>query len=167
MTDILERVSNALASEPAKPKTEPNVRWSLPGFGPMTRISTSFGEVHAQALRERDLIRTQSGQLKEIKFIDRVKLDAAFLQRVKEAHAVLIRAGALGNGLPKADVVVSPSQRIAVGRHAHDQTFVRASELLGRPGVVRKPEEIMTYTMFHCGEPVVARVEGLFAQITP
>ena len=36
------------------------LKWSLPGFGPMTRISTSFGEMHAQTLRERDVIRTDS-----------------------------------------------------------------------------------------------------------
>ena len=175
--DILERVEHALAKDAAHQKPpapeavddmplDRAVRWTLPGFGPMTRISTSFGEVHAQALRERDMIRTQSGQLKEVKFIDRVKLDAGFMKRVTEAHAVLIRAGALGDGLPKADVVVSPSQRVGTGRHG-DIRFLKASELLGRPGVVRKPEEMMTYTMFHCGEPVVARCEGLWMHIAP
>ncbi|MDU8943083.1 Hint domain-containing protein [Ovoidimarina sediminis] len=175
--DILERVENALANEPAlqKPRTttrvntrtpERQVRWNLPGFGPMTRISTSFGEVHAQALRKRDMIRTQSGQLKEIKFVDRVKLDAGFMKNVTDAQAILIRAGSLGDGLPKADVIVSPSQRVGMGRHG-DVRFLKASELLGRPGVVRKPEEIMTYTMFHCGEPVVARCEGLWMHIAP
>lgn len=175
--DILERVENALAKDPAQTRTpkrdgaggipdDRQVRWNLPGFGPMTRISTSFGEVHAQALRERDMIRTQSGQLKEIKFVDRVKLDSGFMKHVTESHAVLIRAGALGDGLPRADVVISPSQRVGVGRHG-DIRFLKASELLGRPGILRKPEEIMTYTMFHCGEPVVARCEGLWMHIAP
>ena len=175
--DILERVENALANDPALQKAqkkaevaqavpERQIRWNLPGFGPMTRISTSFGEVHAQALRERDMIRTQTGALKEIKFIDRMKLDTELMKKVTEAQAILIRSGALGDGLPKADVVVSPSQRVGIGRHG-DIRFLKASELLGRPGVVRKPEEIMTYTMFHCGEPVVARCEGLWMHIAP
>ena len=172
--DILERVENALANDPALQKNRtapakaarPPVRFTLPGFGPMTRISTSFGEVHAQALRERDMIRTQSGQLKEIQFVDRVKLDAGFMQQVTDAHSVLIRAGAFGDGLPKADVVLSPGQRVGFGRHG-DIRFLKASELVGRPGIVRKPEEIMTYTMFHCGEPVVARCEGLAVHIAP
>ncbi|MEM6824102.1 MAG: Hint domain-containing protein [Pseudomonadota bacterium] len=147
-------------------KSKP-VIWNLPGFGPMTRISTSFGEVPAQALRERDIIRTGQGNLKPISWIDRMQLDAGFLENVPDAHAVLIRAGALGKGLPKADVVVSPEQLVGTGRHLHDVSFVKAKELLGRPGVLRKPEEIMTYTLFHCGESVVARVEGLWARITP
>lgn len=141
--------------------------WNLPGFGPMTRVSTSFGEVHAQALRERDLIRTDQGTLKPIVWVDRMRLDSTFLGQVPDAHAVLIRAGALGSGLPKADVIVSPEQRVGLGRHAHDLRFVKAKELLGRPGVLRKPEDMLTYTMFHCGESVCVRMEGLWAKVDP
>lgn len=149
----------------AKATTE--VSWTLPGFGPMTRISTSFGDVHAQALRERDVIRTPMGLLKPIKWVDRMRLDSAFLKHVPDAQAVMIRAGSLGGGLPKADIVVSPEQSLGLGRHAHDVKFVKAKTLLGRPGVVRKPEELLTYTLFHCGEEVVVRVEGVWAKVTP
>jgi len=133
----------------------------------MTRISTSFGEVHAQALRERDMIRTQEGVLKPIAWVDRMRLDSTFLGEVPDAHAVMIRAGALGGGLPKADVVVSPEQLVGLGRHVHDLKFVKAKELLGRPGVLRKPEDMMTYTLFHCAESVCVRMEGLWARVDP
>ena len=151
----------------ARSEVRKPIVWNLPGFGPMTRISTSFGEVHAQALRERDMIRTQEGVLKPIAWVDRMRLDSTFLGEVPDAHAVMIRAGALGGGLPKADVVVSPEQLVGLGRHVHDLKFVKAKELLGRPGVLRKPEDMMTYTLFHCAESVCVRMEGLWARVDP
>jgi len=150
-----------------RPKRSAAIQWNLPGFGPMTRVSTSFGEVHAQALRERDMIRTHQGNLKPIEWVDRMRLDEPFLAQVPDAHAIMIRSGALGNGLPKADVVISPEQYVGLGRHAHDMKFVKAKDLLGRPGVLRKPEEILTYTLFHCGERVCVRIEGIWARVDP
>ncbi|MEM0948523.1 MAG: Hint domain-containing protein [Pseudomonadota bacterium] len=140
-------------------------QWEAPGFGPLTRIATSFGEVHAQALRERDMVRAQSGRLHEITEIDRLKLDAAFLEMVPEANPVVIRAGALGGGLPKADVVVSAGQIIGTGRHAAETRFCRAGDLVGRPGIIRRPEEIMTYTNLMCSGPLIVRVEGIWAKL--
>lgn len=155
-------------SQPRRRRSEPGSSvWTLPGFGPMTRISASFGDIPAQALRERDTIRTQQGTIKSVAWIDRVRLDSAFLELLPDAQPILIRSGALGNGLPKADVVLSPEQPISLGRHAHDLSFVKARDLCGRPGVLRKPEDMMTYTRFHCGESVCVRVEGLWAMVDP
>jgi len=177
-TDILSRVADAMDGgapikarrtrpEPEAPTAESSAKWTLQGFGPMTRIATSFGDVHAQALRERDMIRTHHGNLKAIKWVDRVMLDRAFLAKVSDATAILIRANALGKGLPKADVVVSPQQEVGIGSHGANIKYQRAYTLLGRPGVIHKPEEIMTYTMFHCGEPVCVKMEGLWARVSP
>ncbi|MEM9975009.1 MAG: Hint domain-containing protein [Pseudomonadota bacterium] len=185
-TDILSRVSEAIETG-AQPQPEPRrhtrpqtrplspgapaaaapAQWTLPGFGPMTRISTSFGEVHAQALRMRDLVRTQNGNLKPIQHLDRVMLDQDFTAQVADATAIVIRAGALGAGLPKQDVVVSPRQEVGIGHHGAGIKWQPAAQLLGRPGVLRRPEEILTYTMFHCGEPVVVKMEGLWARVIP
>ncbi len=142
-----------------------DVAWTLPGLGPMTRVTTSFGEVHAQALRERDMVRSMNGHLSEIVEIDRLRLDAAFLAQVPDAYPVMIRAGALGAGLPKADILVSPGQNIGFGRNASDAHVVRAGDLVGRPGIVRRPEEMMTYTNFRCSQPVVVEIEGVWAEV--
>ncbi len=176
-TEILNRVADAMGDEPpiqarrsrpvAPEETAAPSKWTLAGFGPMTRISTSFGDVHAQALRVRDMIRTQHGNLKPIQWVDRVMLDRAFTKNVGDATAIMIRAGALGNGLPKHDVVVSPQQEIGIGSHGANVKYQRAATLLGRPGIIHKPEEIMTYTMFHCGEPVCVKMEGIWARVTP
>jgi len=168
MDDIIHRIDERLrAPETPQPRKPVQLAWSIPGFGPMTRIGTSFGEVHAQALRKRDLVRTQSGQNAEIQYIDRIKIDQDFMERTPDSYPILIRAGALGSGLPKNDILLSPAQQIGLGRHAFDVRFVRASEMLGRPGVIRKPEEMMTYTVFHCGGPVCVRTEGIWAKLDP
>lgn len=141
--------------------------WSLPGFGPMLRVVTSFGPVPAQALRQRDLVRTRSGEFRKVEWVDRMVLDEGFLKSVPSALPVLIRAGALGAGLPANDIVVSPEQMLCIAGPGVPPRHVVARELLNRPGVMRKPEQIFTYTRFHCGEPVEVQAEGLWLAANP
>ena len=162
----------ASAEEAVRPGVQASKRvgetaWTLPGFGPMTRITTSFGEVHAQVLRERDMVRSQTGDYCEILAVDRFKLDASFLRAAPDAHPVLIRASALGGGRPKTDIVVSPAQSVGHGINARDARFDRAGDLVGRPGILRRPEEMMIYTRFTCGKPVTVHVEGIWARVDP
>jgi hypothetical protein len=128
----------------------------------MVRIVTSFGPVPAQALRQRDLVRTRSGEFRKIEWVDRMVLDEGFLKSVHSALPVLIRAGSLGPGLPTNDIVVSPEQELCIAAPGMPPRHVVARELLSRPGVMRKPEQIFTYTRFHCGEPVEVQAEGLW-----
>ncbi|MCU0907005.1 MAG: Hint domain-containing protein [Rhodobacteraceae bacterium] len=141
--------------------------WSMPGFGPMVRVVTSFGPVPAQALRQRDLVRTRSGEFRRIEWMDRMVLDEGFLKSVPSALPVLVRAGALGSGLPANDIVVSPEQVLCIAGPGVAPRHVVARELLTRPGVMRKPEQIFTYTRFHCGEPVEVQAEGLWLTANP
>lgn len=141
------------------------VSWSIPGFGPMTRISTSFGEVPAQALRERDALRTHTGGFVRISKIRRYTLESDVLAASEDILPVIIRAGALGAGLPKQDIAVSAEQEIAVGGGMHGSKLVKARDLLSRPGVYRGAETIYTYTRIRCEEPVLVRSEGLWLRV--
>lgn len=157
------------ASGPRDPKRpgSADLVWSLPGFGPMTRITTSFGEVHAQALREGDLVRTKTGDFKPIVWLDRILLDEAFLARHPDAMPVLIRAGSLGRGLPRQDVTLSPRQPVSgVANHLSSATRT-AADLLNHPGVFRKAETAVTYTLFHCGAPQMVMAEKLWISTAP
>ncbi len=149
-----------------KPARAP-MRWSLPGFGPMTRITTSFGEVHAQALRTRDLVRSRSGEFKPIVWLDRIVLDDAFLRLHPDALPILVKAGALGRGLPKGDVTLSPRQPVPAAENHLPSSVRTAADLLNRPGVFRKPETTLTYTLFHCGEPQTVLTEKLWVHVAP
>lgn len=142
--------------------------WTLPGFGPLTRITTSLGDVPAQALRERDLVRTRSGDFKPIVWLDRIVLDEEFLSLHPDALPVHIKPNALGRGVPSHDVFLAPRQPIApranklMGRYEDG-----ALNLIGRPGVFRKAEAMYTYTLFHLGEPAVVQVSKMFVDIEP
>lgn len=143
------------------------LQWSLPGFAPMTRITTSFGDVHAQALRERDLVRTRSGEFKPIRWVDRIVLDEGFLSRHPDAQPVLIRANSLGRGLPRADIMLSPRQPIAPLYNQLPGSAKTAADLLSRPGVYRKTENVVTYTLFHLGAPDYVMTERFWVHVSP
>ncbi|MDF0599510.1 Hint domain-containing protein [Psychromarinibacter sp. C21-152] len=148
----------------APPVAAVPVRWTLPGFAAMTRLSCSFAEVHAGALRARDLVRTRHGEFVPILWVKRFQLDDDFLARRPDAQPIRIRPHALGPGLPDADILLSPGQRLAPvpGRFAQP---VRAGDLLDLPGVFRQPETSVCYTLFRLGAPAEIRAAGLYFQV--
>lgn len=139
----------------------------LRGFGPMTRISTSFGDVPAQALRERDMVRTRAGQFLPIKWIDRIVLDEGFLKFHPRALPIVFRAGSLGQNLPKRDVMLAPFQRITPQQMILGTAPDTAQAALNRSNVFRQTEHMITYTLFHVGKPVSVLCEGLWVETAP
>ena len=125
----IERVLSRLKSEPdprqpcearspARPSATsvavaPDRRWPLPGLAPMTRVRTSFGDVHAVALRKGDLVRVRSGEFRPIVWLNRVLLDEDFLATMPDSNPIRLRAGSLGAQLPAVDVMMSPRQIVA------------------------------------------------------
>lgn len=146
----------------SKPRT-----WSLPGFGPLTRITTSLGDVPAQALREGDLVRTRDGGFKRIEWLDRITLDEEFISLHPDALPVMIRPGALARGVPGHEVYLAPNQPIAPGANRLNAGKAIARDLLGRPGVFRKAEAMYVYTLFHVGEPAVVQTSKMFVDVNP
>jgi hypothetical protein len=159
---LSEAQRSSLKRAPSKPA---DVVANLKGFGPLTRISTSFGEMHAQALRERDMVRTRNGGFVKIERVDRVVLDEGFLRYHPEALPIRIRAGAFGRNLPSHDVVLAPFQAISASQPITGARVSRAMDALGRPSVMRVPETIITYTIIKCERPVSVLSEGLWIDL--
>lgn len=170
---ILESVSRQVKEHdgPVKPmRRVPGVEartWTLPGFGPLSRITTSLGETPAQALRKGDLVRTKSGQFKPIVWLDRILLDEEFISLHPDALPVVVRKDALGRGVPSADVHLAPEQPLDAAAHRLETRHDTARALLGRPGVLRKAEAMYTYTLFHLGAPEVIRASKMYVRIDP
>jgi hypothetical protein len=171
----IEGILKEVGSPPAASRTAarpmrrvPGVQardWTLPGFGPLTRVTTAMGEVPAQALRERDLVRTCRGDFKPIQWIDRISLDEEFISLHPDALPVHIRANALGRGVPNQDVYLAPRQRIDARATKLAGAHEVALDLVGRHGVFRKAEAMYTYTLFHLGTPEVIQASRMFLHV--
>ncbi len=86
----------------------------IPCFTPGTLIETTRGAVPVEDLAPGDLILTQDDGPQPLRWVSRTPIDAARLARTPSFRPILIRAGALGPGVPARDMRVSQQHRILV-----------------------------------------------------
>lgn len=86
----------------------------IPCFTPGTLIATPKGEVDVATLSVGDKVITRDNGLQTIRWVGEKALSAAELMLRKELCPVMIRQGALGNGLPERDMMVSPNHRMLI-----------------------------------------------------
>ena len=125
----------------------------------MTRVRTSFGDVHSIALRKGDEVLTRSGDYLPILWINRIKLDEHILATKPDSNPVVIGAGTLGG---HGELLVSPRQIVVGNAQANPTEAREAAMLVSLPGVRRLRETGLTYTMFHVGESAEIYCEGLY-----
>ena len=174
MMRVLSRIRDGAATPKVKPSVAPEVtqeysadRWPLPGLAPMTRVRTSFGDVHAVALRKGDLVQTRSGEFKPIVWLNRVLLDAQFLDEKEDSNPIRIQAGSVGTATPAADVMVSPRQVVCAGGKPGAALRAEAGDLIERAGVKRQRETGLSYTMFHLGDSEEVFCDGIYLLFEP
>lgn len=168
----LDRLSLRISRERDKPAQRAVRRSStainlhnITGFGPMARITTSFGEVYAQALREGDMVRTTKGQFARILRVDRIRLDAGFVARHPGVQPIKLRKNSIAPGLPAADILVAPYQPLRPGPARTTTPMASAITLLDRPFVERATESQIIYTNISVGQAATIYCEGLAADI--
>lgn len=81
-------------------------------FTPGTRIQTPLGLRLIEDLRPGDLVQTKDNGAQEIQWTGSRRMTGARLFAMPEMRPVRIRAGALGNGRPHEELLVSPGHRI-------------------------------------------------------
>ncbi|HFQ15689.1 MAG TPA: type I secretion protein, partial [Rhodobacteraceae bacterium] len=91
----------------------------IPCFTPGTMIATPRGERLVEELREGDKVITRDNGIQEIRWVGEKKMGWKDFALAEHLKPVLIEAGALGNGLPERDILVSPNHRVLV---ANDRT---------------------------------------------
>jgi hypothetical protein len=142
------------------------INWTIPGFGPKVRIGTMFGDLPIEALRLRDDIRTNTGRVVRVQWIDKIQLDEDFIYRCPGALPTVIAANAFGMGRPMQEMVVSPRQEVCPEPHVATR-FMAGADLRARFNAQRGLPGPLTYYRFHCGEPVVIKAEGVWVRIEP
>ena len=125
----------------------------IPCFTPGTTIATPRGERLVEELKEGDRIITRDNGIQEIRWVGHKEMTGKALVGAPHLKPVLIKAGALGNGLPERDMLVSPNHRMLVASDRtqlyfeESEVLAAAKHLVGTPGI--HEVEVMHTTYIH------------------
>lgn len=118
-----------------------NISLTLTCFTPGTMIACPDGARPVEDLSSGDLVLTAEGDAKPIRWIGRTSLDAIDLAAAPSLLPICISKGALGEGMPDRDLVVSPQHRVLVSSKIAQRIFdskdvlIPAKKLVGYPGI--------------------------------
>lgn len=141
-----------------------------PCFTPGTLIATPDGERRVEELQVGDRVITRDNGIQSIRWLGQQSLDAEALKRAEHLQPILIREGALGNGLPERDMMVSPNHRVLV---ANDKTalyfedrevLVAAKHLVGLEGIDAVETSTVTYIHFMFDQHEVVLSDGAWTE---
>ncbi len=147
-----------------------NIENIVPCFTPGSRIATAHGVRPIDLLRPGDRVLTRDNGAQAIRWAGRRHLARADLLRQPELRPVLIRCGALGDGLPERDMIVSPNHRILATGAAVELYFgeteilVAAKHLCGWPGICRIDPPEITYLHILFERHEVLRSDGAWSE---
>ncbi len=142
----------------------------IPCFTPGTLIATPEGERRVEDLKVGDRVITRDNGIQEIRWYGQRQMSRAELKANAKLQPVLIREGALGNGLPERDMLVSPNHRVLV---ANDKTalyfedrevLVAAKHLVGLEGIDAVQTGEVTYIHFMFDQHEVVLSDGAWTE---
>ena len=142
-----------------------------PCFTPGALVATPRGPVPVEDLRPGDRVMTRDNGACEIAWAGRSPVSQADLAAKPRLRPVRIRAGALGNGLPERDMMLSPNHQVLMsGRRAQlyfaeHEVLLAAKHLVGRPGITRVlPESGVDYVHFMFERHEVVLADGVWSE---
>ncbi|OIQ75102.1 hypothetical protein GALL_432310 [mine drainage metagenome] len=118
-----------------------NIECVVPCFTPGTLIATPKGERPVEDLKAGDRIITRDNGIQEIRWVGKKAMDWKALAANPHLKPILIQKGALGNGLPESDMLVSPNHRVLVANERtalyfdEHEVLVAAKHLINNRGV--------------------------------
>jgi hypothetical protein len=142
----------------------------VPCFTPHSKIKTIRGEVPAALLRQDDRVLTRDNGFQPIGWVGFRALGPGDLAGAPNLRPVRIRRGALGNGQPERDLLVSPQHRMLVCSSTaalwfgEDEVFVPAIALTGFDGVDQVDLPGVTYVHFMTERHQVVMGDGAWSE---
>lgn len=145
---------------------------SPPCFVTGTLIDTDDGSRPVEALREGDLILTKDSGFRRLSWVAFRHLTPRHLDISPNLRPILIRAGALGPGMPQQNLLVSPQHRMLVtSRIARrligaEEALVPAKHLCGLPGIeVMDPANGVGYHHLLFDRHEIVRSNGCWTEL--
>jgi len=142
----------------------------IPCFTPGSMIATPRGEKPVEELQVGDRIITRDNGIQEIAWVGHKKMTGKQLINAPHLRPVRIREGALGNGLPERDMLLSPNHRVLV---ANDMTqlyfeerevLAAAKHLVGMAGIHTVDVTATTYVHFMFENHEVVLSDGAWTE---
>jgi hypothetical protein len=147
------RVKNA-----RRPAAPPNVPDATGVY-----VATSEGERAIEELRVGDEILTRDHGLQPLRWIGQASLGWATLRRRPHLRPVVIRKGALGQGLPEADLTLPPHHRLVTSQGGHEM-LLSARTLAGASGVYEADALGVTYTHLQFDRSEIVLRNGIWVE---
>lgn len=142
----------------------------VPCFTPGTLLTTSKGLRPVERLQPGDQVLTRDDGFQEICWVGRRDLGWADLVVAPALRPVCIARGALGDGLPRRDMLVSPQHRMLVEAARAELLFgerevlVAALHLVGQPGITQGMPRGVSYIHLMCSQHEIVQAEGCWTE---
>lgn len=128
-----------------------NIETVIPCFTPGTMIRTDEGDVAVENLKAGARVQTRDNGYQTLRWVGRRDLSTHELATQPNFNPVIIKAGALGQGLPERDMTVSPQHRMLfVGPKAEmlfgqSEVLIAALHLVNDSTITRARPESVSY----------------------
>ncbi|GLR68886.1 hypothetical protein GCM10010909_35680 [Acidocella aquatica] len=131
------------AASPGILPSSPALTYDVICFYPGTMIATPDGEKAVETLQAGDLVLTADGKSAPVRWMGRQTVSTRFADplRVLPIH---IKAGALAEGVPARDLLVSPDHALLV-----DGVLIQAAALVNGVSIFREANVPVTFTYHH------------------
>lgn len=139
-------------------------------FVPGARIVTPAGTSAVEDLRPGDRVMTRDNGPQEICWTGSRGLTTAELNQYPRLRPVRIPAGALGEGRPARDLMLSPNHRVLstgdmTALHCGaGEVFLAAKHLTAQPGIRAADVPWVTYLHFMCEAHEVVLADGVWTE---
>ncbi|MFZ1469459.1 MAG: Hint domain-containing protein [Paracoccaceae bacterium] len=144
-------------------------RIGVPCYAPGTMIGTPDGPRAVETLRVGDLVTTLDHGPQPIRWVNRGQQPLEDVEA--DANPVLIAAGALGQGRPTQDLIVSPQHRMFIGGGGQldswfeTESLAPAKSLTTLPGIRHmKGKQSITWIHFACDRHEVIIANGCLSE---
>jgi hypothetical protein len=142
----------------------------IPCFTPGTQIATPKGEKPVEELKIGDRVLTRDNGIRFITWAGQKTMTMQDLQISASMRPVIIRKGALGQGLPERDMIVSPNHRVLVVSEMaklyfdESEVLVAAKHLTHMKGIETSDQPEATYIHFMCETHEIVLSDGAWTE---